>query len=203
MRRAPAAEQRVFQVRGVSVAKHGETLCGDAWQWAAEPDAISLILVDGLGHGLQAHQAATAAIGVVAPGRSSAAVELIQQMHAGIRHTRGAAAAVARIDRRAATVTYAGIGNISASIVKSTAVRHAVSLNGTLGHEVRAFREYTYPWDQQSTIVMHSDGLGSHWALDAYPGLRQHDPLVAAALLYRDFSRERDDVTVVVGREVT
>jgi hypothetical protein len=47
---------------------------------------------------------------------------------------------------------------------------------------------------------MHSDGLISHWSLDAYPGLRLRQPALVAAVLYRDFQRGRDDVTVVVGR---
>jgi hypothetical protein len=47
---------------------------------------------------------------------------------------------------------------------------------------------------------MHSDGVSAHWTLDAYPGLRQHDPLTIAAVLLRDFSRGRDDATVVVAK---
>jgi hypothetical protein len=50
-------------------------------------------------------------------------------------------------------------------------------------------------------FVMHSDGLSTHWSLDDYRGLRQRHPAIVAAVLYRDFSRRRDDVTVVVGRE--
>ena len=48
---------------------------------------------------------------------------------------------------------------------------------------------------------MHSDGLGTHWDLASYPGLRTRHPSVIAGVLYRDFSRRRDDVTVVVAKE--
>jgi hypothetical protein len=48
---------------------------------------------------------------------------------------------------------------------------------------------------------MYSDGLGTQWDLGAYPGLRGRHPSIIAAVLYRDFSRRRDDVTVVVARE--
>jgi hypothetical protein len=37
--------------------------------------------------------------------------------------------------------------------------------------------------------------------LNAYPGLQLRSPSLIAAVLYRDFSRRRDDVTVVVARE--
>lgn len=50
-------------------------------------------------------------------------------------------------------------------------------------------------------LVMHSDGLGTRWSLDHYPGLKAAHPALIAAVLYRDFCRERDDVTVLVIRE--
>ena len=46
---------------------------------------------------------------------------------------------------------------------------------------------------------MHSDGLATRWSLDAYPGLQRRHPGLVAGVLYRDYSRGRDDVTVLVG----
>jgi hypothetical protein len=48
---------------------------------------------------------------------------------------------------------------------------------------------------------MQSDGLQTHWRLDRYPGLTARDPAVIAGTLYRDYSRGRDDVTVLAVRE--
>jgi hypothetical protein len=93
------------------------------------------------------------------------------------------------------------VGNIAAAFHVNGAVRQAVSHNGTLGHEARAFREYAYPWHPGGMAIVHSDGLATRWSVDAYPGLRRRHPAVVAAVLYRDFSRRRDDVTVVVGQE--
>jgi len=47
---------------------------------------------------------------------------------------------------------------------------------------------------------MHSDGVSGRWNLDDYPGLISRDPSIVAAVLYRDFSRRRDDSIVVVAR---
>jgi hypothetical protein len=44
---------------------------------------------------------------------------------------------------------------------------------------------------------MHSDGLKTRWELDAYPGITVRHPAIAAAAVYRDFNRGRDDSTVV------
>jgi hypothetical protein len=48
---------------------------------------------------------------------------------------------------------------------------------------------------------MHSDGLGSRWDLADYPGLSERASTLIAAVLYRDFRRGNDDVTVVAVRE--
>ena len=76
-----------------------------------------------------------------------------------------------------------------------------VSHNGTAGHAAGSIHEFTYPVPPQSTIVMFSDGLTTRWDLTAYPGLGHRSPALIAGVLYRDFSRRRDDVTVVVARE--
>ena len=50
-------------------------------------------------------------------------------------------------------------------------------------------------------VILASDGLSTSWTLDDYPGLSQRHPSLIAGVLYRDFSRGRDDVTVLVGRQ--
>jgi hypothetical protein len=75
-----------------------------------------------------------------------------------------------------------------------------ISQNGTAGHVATRVQEFSYPIAGQSLLVMFSDGLASQWDLDRYPGLRTRDPSVIAGVLYRDFSRRRDDVTVVVAK---
>jgi hypothetical protein len=58
---------------------------------------------------------------------------------------------------------------------------------------------FTYPLPKGSTVVLQSDGLGTHWNPADYPGLWVKDPSIIAGVLYRDFTRRRDDATVVVG----
>jgi anti-sigma regulatory factor (Ser/Thr protein kinase) len=200
-RSARRATSRAFQVGLVAVAKAGESVTGDGWCVSHSPAAVSVLLADGLGHGVEAADASSAAIAVFTQRPHAKPAEALEAVHLGLRHTRGAAAAVASLNRPSRVVTFAGVGNIGAVITLDGTVRHAVSHNGTLGHEARRFREYTYPWEAGSLLVMHSDGLTSHWSLDVYPGLRMQHPSLVAAVLYRDFSRQRDAVTVLVARE--
>jgi hypothetical protein len=75
-----------------------------------------------------------------------------------------------------------------------------VSHNGTAGHVASRVQEFTYPVAAGATILLCSDGLSTHWDLAPYPGLRMRSPSVIAGVLYRDFSRRRDDVSVVVAQ---
>jgi anti-sigma regulatory factor (Ser/Thr protein kinase) len=199
--RAVPAVQRSFEIDGISVAKPGEDVCGDRWHFYYRMDEAVIIVADGLGHGLGAADAASAAIIASSPHAFAGPTKMLEAVHQGIRHTRGAAAAAALLRKDSPILKFAGVGNISASIHGSATPRHAVSHNGTLGHEARHFREYSYPWEPGTTLVMHSDGLTAHWSFDAYPGLRARRPALIAGVLYRDCRRQRDDVTIVVARE--
>jgi hypothetical protein len=64
--------------------------------------------------------------------------------------------------------------------------------------------QFSYPISPASTVVVHSDGLGTQWDPADYPGLWTCDPSIVAGVLYRDFTRRRDDVmTVVAGRAIS
>jgi hypothetical protein len=97
-------------------------------------------------------------------------------------------------------MTFAGIGNIAACILDGDQRRAMVSHNGILGHNVSRSQEFEYQWPARARLIAHSDGLQTQWSLDGYPGINEHHPAIIAALLFRDYSRGRDDVTVLVAR---
>ena len=183
----------------VRQAKPGEAVCGDNWiaRWFA--DGWVCAVADGLGHGVIASDAASAIIEAVrrAPARLSP-IQIVEAAHQAARHTRGAALGVAVLDEAAGVVRFAGIGNIAAVVVNGGERRHLVSHNGIVGHEYRKVSEFSHPWQPESVLVLHSDGIATHWDLGRYPGLLARDPSLIAGVLYRDYLRGSDDATVVV-----
>ena len=201
----PAAHEFSELEFGVlSLPLAGEDVCGDSWAIDDAAKGTVVMVVDGLGHGPQAAEAASEAVRAFRLTASLRPAEIISAAHEALRATRGAAIAVARIDAERGKVDYAGIGNTSGVILsppdKGTRTS-MISHNGTAGHTIRKIQQFVYPWTPGSVLVMHSDGLSTHWDLGCYAGLVEADPGLIAGTLYRDFKRGRDDVTVVVARE--
>jgi anti-sigma regulatory factor (Ser/Thr protein kinase) len=191
-----------FDVGAVHVSKHGEDVCGDDWAWRQRDGRLTLFVADGLGHGLYAHEAAVAAVRVFAAEHEQSPGRVIGDVHAALRPTRGAAVAMLAVDIDRRVAAFAGLGNITGMVVLPAGGRHnMVSHNGTAGHTASRIQEFHYPVAPQATVILFSDGLATHWELSSYPGLARRSPSVVAGVLYRDFSRRRDDVTVVVARE--
>jgi anti-sigma regulatory factor (Ser/Thr protein kinase) len=198
-RRPPVSE--TFEIGGISVAAPEEALCGDAWAAAPVADGIKVMVVDGLGHGPLAHDAAQAAVRAFRSTIARPIPEAMDAVHGALKSTRGAAVAVAAIDTRRGLVTFCGIGNVAGAIVGDGPLRSAVSHGGIAGHGTVRIQPFTYPWPARGLLVLCSDGIATQWSLDAYPGLRQRDPALIAGVLYRDHGRGRDDATVLVVRE--
>lgn len=192
--RGPAARLGV-----VSVPKPGELVCGDGVAVVRSDRVVALMVVDGLGHGVQAHEAATAAQRIFEGGALAPPAVALQRVHAGLRATRGAAVGIVNVDLAASAAAFAGVGNIAGFAAAGGQLRRFVSMNGIAGHTAGQMREFLYPCDGAGlVIVLHSDGLGTNWSLDRYPALASRDPALIAAVLYRDLSRGRDDTTVAV-----
>jgi anti-sigma regulatory factor (Ser/Thr protein kinase) len=188
-----------IEVGVVSVPIKGEDVCGDGWGARKTSDSILLMVVDGLGHGIPASDAAREAERIFSESQSNPTA-ILQDSHDALKKTRGAAMAVVSLNLENRLATFAGVGNIGGSIVTPTSSRGMASHNGTVGHHVPRVQEFTFPWNEDSLLIMHSDGLKSGWDLKPYPGIWSKHPGLIAGMLYRDFSRERDDVTVLVAR---
>ncbi len=187
-------------VGGIVKPVAGETLSGDAWAVAERDDTLTLIVADGLGHGVDAARASAEAISAFRRATDLTPASVLQQVHGALRSTRGAAVAVAHIHLTDRRVRYSGIGNIAGVISQASKSVFMVSHNGTAGYHSPRLQEFSYPLSDEALIIMHSDGLNTSWKLESYPGLRLSHPSVIAGVLYRDATRARDDVSVVVAK---
>jgi len=196
--RSPLVPSLEDRVGAICVPLRGENECGDAWRILATRRGVSVLLVDGLGHGPDA--AATAAMATAVFPRVAAEPpdQALLAMNEAMRGSRGAAVSVAMIDLAARQAHFSGVGNVDGRVITLETTEHLMPQNGIVGHTMPTVRPTTIPWPADARLVMHSDGITTRWRQDAYPGLMTAHPALVAGVIYRDFARERDDATVLV-----
>lgn len=194
-----AATANGLHIAGMAVPYPGERCCGDGWAYHQTSERCLVLLVDGLGHGHPAAEAADEAIQIFKRKVDLPPGKIIAYLHDGLKKTRGAVAAVAELRPSERLLTYAGVGNTAASLVSMQGSRSLVSHSGTLGVATSPrIQEFRVEWPQDGILVMHSDGLTSRWDLSGYSGLLARHPAVIGGALFRDYRRQRDDASVVV-----
>lgn len=188
-------------VEGASRPRPGETANGDGWTAQREGDRVRIAVVDGLGHGPQAAEAAAQAIAALEARPGLDPIRGIEACHEALRGGRGAALAIALVDAAAGRLVYAGVGNVEARLVQGGRAERLISYRGIVGSTlptVRAFEHrLTAPW----LLVLHTDGISTRAELpgDAVDAA----PRALAESLLAAWARESDDATVVVTRQLT
>jgi anti-sigma regulatory factor (Ser/Thr protein kinase) len=184
---------------GVSIGI--EESCGDGWAVVEETGALTVAVVDGLGHGVHASIATDAAISALADNPADL-TGYLAHANATMRHTRGAALAVCRLEPDHGELRCLSVGNVSARLLHHGGQHSIVAFNGTVGMREAppSTKVMHHPWPAGATLVLWTDGLASYIDLVADAELFTHDPAVAAAALHRDYGRGRDDATVVIVR---
>ncbi|WP_205505108.1 anti-sigma regulatory factor [Pseudomonas viridiflava] len=176
---------------------HDDPACGDVWSLAIDGPRISVLVIDGLGHGEDAEIAARAGEVEFQRRPFDSAEQIFDDMHHAMKGTRGGAAAVVQFDAGSGGLRSVGIGNIGATLIDDDKTRGLVSHPGIVGLQFRKAQAFEHLQATGQLLVMFSDGLQSRWNLRDYPGLIYRHPAIIAAVLHRDYCRGRDDVTVL------
>jgi phosphoserine phosphatase RsbX len=182
----------------------GEDVCGDFPIAVDVSGAAALFgVADGLGHGAAAEAAALRAEEVVSRSRTEPLDVLLQLCHRGLTDTRGAAITLARIDFETATLSWIGVGNVTADLVSKgpggIQIRASALLSGgivgyRIPHALATHQVSIVPGD---LLVIATDGILD----DHLRGIDFAVPAMAIAEHILDaYSRESDDALVLTAR---
>ncbi|MCM3882312.1 ATP-binding protein [Frankia sp. R82] len=187
------------RIAGLTRPITGELVCGDACAVRPAGAGVAALLCDGLGHGELAARAATEAVRIFLDGpESTSPVDLVQRIHRGLAHTRGAAVTVVVLEPAQGTVRMAGVGNISGVVLSGTRRSGLAARPGIVGHQLRSLVETHHDLEPGSVLILHSDGVSPRFDLAAHPGVTSHGALLVAATVLRDAGLRRDDASVLV-----
>lgn len=179
--------------------RSGEFESGDAHVVVESAGAALIAVVDGLGHGSEAAQAARTALAAVESSPESPLSHIAAHCHQTLRETRGAVMTLARIDATAGTLTWLGIGNVAGVVVRGAhpARDVLVSRVGLVGDHMPNVGPATLPFAIGDTLILATDGVD--WSPFDRPVLDDHPGVVARELLDA-CGVASDDALVLVAR---
>jgi phosphoserine phosphatase RsbX len=182
----------------------GENVCGDRLIAVEVNDTGGLIgVLDGLGHGAEAAEAANRGVEVLRNARSEPLDVLVQRCHRALSGTRGAAMTLAHIDFRADTLSWIGIGNVAADLVAKhpagVEVRSSALLaGGIVGYRIpEVLTPQEVPIRPGDLLVIASDGIVEDHLDDidfSAPSL-----MIADQILH-SHAKDNDDALVLAAR---
>lgn len=178
----------------------GETHNGDAYFIRQDDDRILLAVIDGLGHGEGASDAARAAIESIGGNAGKPVESIMRAAHEALRPTRGAVIGLSAIDCSTRLIEYVGIGNTDFRVLGGGSTLKFISLNGTVGSRMDRLKVFKGELPKSCMLTMSTDGISERWDLDQYPGLQGLHPQLACSVIMRDYSRPKDDATILCGR---
>ncbi|MGW6860765.1 SpoIIE family protein phosphatase [Streptomyces xanthophaeus] len=196
----PGHPQAARQDTGtVRLPADNEEHCGDAATVIDTGTVRTAAVIDGLGHGPEAGEAAYSALRSFRTQAGAALPDIVTAMHRALRHSRGAAVAIVRL--HADRAEYCGIGNVRMVTLSPQQVHHRVTGQpGVVGWRMPTpcTRHLLLP--AGSAILMHTDGIEQRWSHTPSDFvLRLPVPLLAVAIAHRH-RRFRDDATVLTAR---
>jgi len=180
----------------------GEDESGDAHIVAAFPSGALVAVVDGLGHGPEAAEAAALAVAVMRRLAQEPVVEIIQRCHEELRKTRGAVISLASFHSDMNTMTWLGIGNVEGVLLRAKqskfAARESLLLRGgVVGYQLPLLRSVTLPISVGDTLMLATDGISGRFADRR---ATERAPQDIADEILRDDAKETDDALALVAR---
>jgi len=170
----------------------GEIVNGDRALVLEQDEYRAFVVVDALGHGPIAHEAAAVAeefLGRVELARGT--LEVLEQLHQAMRGSRGAA--VTMVLQHGVELEACGVGNVGIRLEGGTLP--FVASPGVVGGQVRRFRVATGGLSARARLYLYSDGISERF--------RPHDfhrlaPKEACEALLVQHGKSHDDATVLI-----
>lgn len=191
------------EARILNVALPGERVSGDGAYIKHYQDKTLMFVGDGLGHGPLAKEAVDKAIAAFTTSMSADPALIIREINIAVKHTRGLVGTVAIIDHQAKRWQMCGVGNIAVRLQKGIEGKSYIGNNGVVGMNLPGRLENnTYDLEKLQFMIFCSDGIKTRWDIMKYPGILRYDPMLLAAVLYKDHGRKTDDMTIVIVKVV-
>lgn len=163
-----------------------------------------LAVVDGLGHGKQAAEAAKLAVNTVHEYTDGSILSIFSRCHERLKGTRGVVMSLAFFSAADRTMTWAGVGNVAGLLLRrgvESAVREDALMlgGGVIGDRLPHVRASTKTVSYGDAVILSTDGIRT--GFDKVLNLRSSPQQIADSIL-ASHRRDDDDALVLVARYV-
>lgn len=181
----------------------GQTESGDRYLVKPTPDGVLAAVVDGLGHGAEAAEAAKAAVKSIELHAQESTIPLIRDCHRSLAGTRGVVMSVAMFNVREETLTWIGVGNVEGLLVRAHATasprrESLIMRGGVVGVHLPALAAAIVPVTGGDTLIFATDGVRSDFAVEHF--VLGDSPQRLADHILTGWGTRTDDALVLVAR---
>jgi hypothetical protein len=175
-------------------------VCGDVAVILPTGSGLLLAIVDGLGHGTRAWEAASAAEAWLRDHASADVAAISAGVCERLRKTDGAAVGVCHVEHESGRVRYAGIGNTVLRTFGRQREGRLISRDGIAGRTSEPAKVYSAQADPGDLLLLYSDGVPSQFRISECPSLLGAEPGAAAREVVTRFGRDYDDAACIAAR---
>ncbi len=188
-----------FAVAGYSMK--GETVSGDLGIVRPCADGgVVIALVDGIGHGPAAEEAAKVAAATLERQLDAPVEWMLECCHKALKATRGAVISVAAIDSKSGMMTWLGVGNVEARLLSAEGLQlreQLVLTAGIVGYDCPALRPSSTRIFPGDVVILTTDGIDRQYDT---AGCANKSPEDVANHILSNYNKATDDAMVVVAR---
>jgi anti-sigma regulatory factor (Ser/Thr protein kinase) len=190
-----------IKFKGLNVCKPGQQVSGDGFQITVDVDHTRIFMGDGLGHGREAYDAVQLAITNFRMINNNDPAQILRDIHEPVKKTRGLVGTAVTADFREKKWRICGIGNIATRLYEGVQYKNYISYNGIIGLNIpNTIKNHDAAFGKHQCLIMSSDGIRTRWDLSQFPSILRYDPLVIAAVIYKDCARKNDDMSILVAK---
>ncbi len=166
--------------------------------WYRKRSAL-VCIADGLGHGEPAERAARKAVETAGADQELDLADMMRECDEALKGSRGAAVALARVDRKSGDLEYLSVGNTRCAIVGQSIV-HLGGSYGIVGEGAKPASVERRTLHRRDVLIFWTDGLPETLGLVAPQVRRITDAQLFAERLIKEHAIDSDDAGVIVFR---
>jgi phosphoserine phosphatase RsbX len=180
----------------------GQGESGDQQVFTCNQAGVLMAVIDGLGHGEEAANAAKAAAATLKARADEPIISLVEQCHEKLRQTRGVVLSLASMDIAHGLLTWLGIGNVQGVLMRADSrkenARETLLLRGgVVGSQMPQLQATVLQIARGDTLYFATDGIRRDFAQSL---TALENPQRAADRILAKFCNGQDDALVSVAR---